>query len=225
MGYLDNSSVTVEAILTKKGREILSKGGTLNVTKFALADDEVDYSLWQPDHPLGTNFYGSVIENMPVLEAHPDETQVMRYKLVTLPKTTTKMPIVALPYSSIQLGRDGGQSDIVPATRYYEDDTFGYTAILGNSNYAYLEVKSATPQSITPVVPTFLRDDDLNQSIVKVGKTFTLISKDVSAYTNDYVATTLTIIGNNTGATQTIPVYVYAKALRPKQTQAAQLQQ
>jgi len=216
MGYLDNSSVSVEAILTKKGREILSKGGTLNITKFGLADDEVDYGLWQADHPLGTNYYGAIIEAMPVLEAHPDETQMMRYKLVTLPKTTTRMPIVSLPYSSIQLGKDGQQANIVPSTRYYEDDTFGYTAILGNSNYAYLEVNSPVNQSITPVVPTFLRDAELNQSIVKVGKTFTLISKDVIGYTQNYVATTLTIIGNNTGATQTIPVYVYAKTLRPK---------
>lgn len=219
MGYLDNSSITVEAILTKKGREVLSKGGTLNITKFALADDEVDYTLWQPDHPLGTNYYGAIIEGMPVLEAHPDETQVMRYKLVTLPdKNTSKMPIVTLPYSSIQLGRDGSQADIVPATRYYEDDTFGYTAILANSNYAYLETKTPTAQSITPILPTFLRDDELNQSIVKVGKSFTLISKDVSAYTNTFVSTTLTIIGNNTGATQSIPVYVYARTLRPSQT-------
>jgi len=216
MGYLDNSSITVEAILTKKGREVLSKGGTLDITKFALADDEVDYSLWQESHPLGTNYYGAIIEGMPVLEAHPDETQVMRYKLVTLPKTTTKMPIVSIPYTSIQLGRDGQQADVVPATRYYEDDTFGYTAILANSNYAYLETKTATPQSITPIIPTFLRDDDLNQSIVKVGKSFTLISKDVSGFTSNYVGTTLTIIGNNTGATQTIPVYVYAKTLKPR---------
>jgi len=197
MGYLDNSSVTVEAILTKKGREILSKGGTLNVTKFALADDEVDYSLWQPDHPLGTNYYGALIENMPVLEAHPDETQIMRYKLVTLPKATTKMPIVTLPYSAIQLGRDGSQAQIVPTTRYYEDDTFGYTAILGNSNYAYLEVRTATAQGITPVVPTFLRDEELNQSIVKVGKSFTLIRKDVTSYVFVYEVMSLLINVND----------------------------
>jgi len=215
MGYLDNSSISVEAILTKKGREILARGGNLGITKFALADDEVDYSLWQENHPLGTNYYGAIIEGMPVLEAHPDETQVMRYKLVTLPKTTTKMPIVTLPYSAIQLGRDGQTADIVPATRYYEDDAYGYTAILANSNYADLQVRNHNAQSVTPIVPTFLRDDELNRSIVKVGKTFTLVSKDVTRWAGGqgYVTTTLTIIGNNTGATQTIPVYVYKNAL------------
>ncbi len=209
MGYLNNSSVTVEAILTKKGREVLSKGDTLNVTKFALADDEVDYSLWQADHPLGTNFYGSIIEGMPVLEAHPDETQVMRYKLVTLPKTTTKMPLITVGFSSIQLGKDGDEVLVQPKTRFFEADAFGYTAILTNSNYAFLEVRQAVNQNVTPVIPTFLRDDELNQSIVKVGKSFTIISKDVTAFTSKFVAANLIIIGNDTGATRTIPVFIY----------------
>jgi hypothetical protein len=210
MGYLDNTTVTVEAILTKKGREILSKGGTLNITKFALADDEVDYSLWQADHPLGTNYYGTIIENMPVLEATPDETQIMRFKLVTLPKTTTKMPILTVGFSSIQLGKEGDQVLIQPRTRFYENDAYGYTAIVENSNYVDLQVKSALDASVVPVVPSFLRDEELNQSLVKVGNSFTLISKNVNAYTSTYVKTNLTIVGNDSGATRTVPITVYA---------------
>ena len=214
MGYLDNTTVNVEAILTKKGREILSKGGNLNITKFALSDDEVDYSLWQADHPLGTGYYGAIIEGMPVLEAHPDETQVMRYKLVTLPKSTTKMPLITLGFASIQLGKQGDEVLISPSTRFFEGDTFGYTAILQNSNYAFLEVRENVAQSVTPIVPTFLRDDELNQSIVKIGKSFTLISKDVSPYTDSYVTTNLIIIGNDTGATLTVPVYIYKDGIQ-----------
>ena len=87
MGYLDNSSITVDAILTKKGRELLAKGRqNFNITQFALADDEVDYDLWNPAHPLGSDYYGVVIESMPITEAVPDETQSMKYKLITLPK-------------------------------------------------------------------------------------------------------------------------------------------
>ena len=213
MGYLDNTTVTVEAILTKKGREILSKGGTLNITKFALADDEVDYSLWQADHPLGTNYYGAVIEGMPVLEAHPDETQVMRYKLVTLPKTTTKMPLLTIGYSSIQLGRDGDEAQITPKTRFYEADTLGYTFILTNSNYADLGIVTPVANTAQPILPTFLRDDELNQSIVKVGRSALLVSKDVTAYTNTFVTCNLIVIGNDTGATRTIPITVYRDRL------------
>ena len=69
MGFLNNTTITVDAILTKRGRELLARGNNeFQVTKFALADDEVDYRLWDTSHPNGTNFYGAVIENMPLLE-------------------------------------------------------------------------------------------------------------------------------------------------------------
>ena len=100
MGYLDNSSVIVDAILTKK-EELLAKGNNqFNITKFALSDDEVDYSLYNPAHPLGTDYYGIAIENLPLLEASPDETTTMRYKLVTLPKGTPRIPQITMDQRS-----------------------------------------------------------------------------------------------------------------------------
>ena len=49
MGYLNNQVVTVDAILTKKGRELLAKGeGNFKITQFALSDDEVDYTMYNP---------------------------------------------------------------------------------------------------------------------------------------------------------------------------------
>ena len=87
MGYLDNTTVVVDAILTKKGREMMARGdGSFNITQFALSDDEIDYGLWNPNHPNGSAFSGEAIENMPVIEAFPDENQIMRNKLVTLPE-------------------------------------------------------------------------------------------------------------------------------------------
>ena len=74
MGVLDNTSVTVDAILTKKGREKLAKGeGQFRITKFALGDDEIDYNLYDVTHPNGSNFYREPIENMNLLEAVPDQ--------------------------------------------------------------------------------------------------------------------------------------------------------
>jgi hypothetical protein len=93
MAYLDNTVITVDAVLTKLGRERLSQGGSnINITKWAVSDDEVDYSLYNTAHPLGSDYYANIIESMPVLEAIPDETQALRYKLYsgnyegTLPK-------------------------------------------------------------------------------------------------------------------------------------------
>ncbi len=77
MGYLDNTSITVDAILTNKGRELLAQGANaFNITQFALGDDEIDYTLWNPADTRGTAFYGAVIENMPVTEAIPEQTKL-----------------------------------------------------------------------------------------------------------------------------------------------------
>ena len=109
MGFLNNTTVTVDAILTKKGRELLAQGtNAFNITKFALADDEVDYRLYDTSHPNGTDYYGAVIEAMPLLEAFPDENHVMRYKLVTLPKNTQKMPVLNIQPASITFTAGGG---------------------------------------------------------------------------------------------------------------------
>ena len=118
MGFLDNTSITVDAILTKKGRELLARGkNEFKISKFALSDDEIDYTLWDVTHPNGTNYYGEVIENMPLLEASPDENQIMRYKLTTLPKNTTKMPILELPAPSFTFNGAGITQTVSPNTR------------------------------------------------------------------------------------------------------------
>lgn len=101
MGYLDNSTITVDAILTKRGREILAMGNNaFQITQFALADDEIDYDLWNPAHPLGSAYYGTVIENMPVTEAVPDETQVMKYKLCTFPRGAYALPYIQATFAN-----------------------------------------------------------------------------------------------------------------------------
>ena len=118
MGYLDNSSVTVDAILTKKGRELLAQGrDKFQITQFALADDEVDYNLWNPAHSLGSDYYGAIIENMPVLEALTDENYTMKFKLLTLPKSTIKLPIIVPSVPTLSLEESGITSTINITTK------------------------------------------------------------------------------------------------------------
>ena len=137
MGYLDNSIVTVDAILTKKGRELLARGdGSFKITQFALADDEIDYTLYNPTHPSGSAFYGEAIENMPLLEAFPDETQIMKYKLTTLPRGTSKLPVLDIGFASITL-KQGASIAITPQTLNYLGatsifETDGYTATIAD---------------------------------------------------------------------------------------------
>ena len=126
MGYLNNQVVTIDAILTKKGRELLAKGdGSFNITQFALADDEIDYTLYNPNHPSGSNYYGEAIENMPLMEAFPDETQMMKYKLATLPRGTAKMPILDLGQTSVSLTQLA-EKGLTPQTLNYLGNTTTY---------------------------------------------------------------------------------------------------
>jgi len=96
MGYLDNSSITVDAVLTKKGREILKNGGSLNISSYTLSDTGVDYSLWNPDHPSGSAFYGEAIENLPMLEASVHAEYNLRNRLVSLNQNTVAIPALVL---------------------------------------------------------------------------------------------------------------------------------
>lgn len=133
MGYLNNQVVTIDTILTKKGRELIAKGnGEFKITQFALADDEVNYNLYNPTHPSGSSYYGEAIENMPLLEAFPDETQTMKYKLVTLPRGTAKMPILDLGQSNIILNQTAEKS-ITPQTLNF----LGNNSVYENSGYIF----------------------------------------------------------------------------------------
>ena len=96
MGYLDNLSITVDAVLTKKGREILKNGGDLNITSFTLSDTGVDYSLWNADHPSGSAFYGEAIENLPMLEANVHAEYNLRNRLISLNQQTIAIPALVL---------------------------------------------------------------------------------------------------------------------------------
>lgn len=180
MGFLDNTTVTVDAILTNKGREILAKGGQLSITKFALADDEVDYSLWNPAHSLGTNYYGAVIENMPILEAVPDETQMMRYKLVTLPKNVIGIPVISVAPASVSFTNLNQSITITADTLNLQgaNSTLGYTAILSDDTVCSLQpaVDSLLAGSVTTATAT--RGNDASEEASRMQRS--LVSRTTS---------------------------------------------
>ena len=203
MGYLDNTSLTVDAILTKKGRQLLSEGA-LEITKFALADDEIDYRLWDSAHSLGTNYYGQAIENLPILEAFANENQMMRYKLISLPKNTVKLPLVQLGQTSIAHSRPGQQTTLTPTTVNIANGnrSMGYTCILSNSAVATIAV---APGGSVEAASTFSAiGDDSSTAVSVVGTKFIVTSKTVTVDTS----TTITIVGNETGGSVTIPYTV-----------------
>ena len=211
MGYLNNSIVTVDAILTTKGRQLLAQGN-FNITQFALADDEIDYTLYNPTHPSGSAYYGQAIENMPLLEAFPQETQVMKYKLATLPRGTAKMPILDLGYSSITI-KQGASLAITPQTlNYLGGNTFetaGYTAIISDvrllSQFEGIGINTLQAQTLNQTTT-------LGTSVSKtvVGTTINIRATTINTLfgSNTQLQATLTVEGRDSGARLTIPVTV-----------------
>lgn len=207
MGYLDNSSITVDAILTKKGRELLARGqNEFVITQFALADDEIDYGLYNTEHPLGTAYYGAAIENMPIVEALPDETLMLKYKLVTLPRGTVRIPVISVAQTNVTI--DSGQSfTIQPQTVNFSggNSQYGYTAILSDSDAGTLYATQQAPLQSGATVPQYIGDNEAAQSVTITGQVFQFTG--ASQLLQDKQATIL-IIGNETGGRVTVNVTI-----------------
>ena len=99
MGFLDNDTIVVDAILTKHGRKLLAEGAAINPTHFALSDDGVDYTLWNTSSPSGSSGYDDYISKLPMIEVVPDDAVMMHYNLVSLPQNTRYLPVIILPNS------------------------------------------------------------------------------------------------------------------------------
>lgn len=214
MGYLDNTSVILDAILTKKGRELLARNdNSFRITQFALSDDEIDYTLYNPSHPSGSAFYGEAIENTPVIEAFPDDQQIMKYKLVTLPRGTSKLPVLDIGYNSISI-RQGASLSITPQTLNYlgATSTFeqsGYVATIGDVrlmssfNGTGINTPEAQALNTTTTIGT-------NVGKTVVGATINLTATTINTLfgSQTSLTTTLTVIGRDSGARLSIPVTV-----------------
>ena len=64
------------------------------------------------------------------IRGSPDETQTLRYKLVTLPKGTTKIPKVEFGIPSISVNQNSGEVSLTPTTSPPGNSTTGYTVVL-----------------------------------------------------------------------------------------------
>jgi hypothetical protein len=213
MGYLNNTVVTVDAILTDKGRQLLAQNdGSFRITQFALADDEIDYTLYNPNHPSGSAYYGQAIQNMPLLEAFPQQTQTMKYLLTTLPRGTAKLPILATP-ASIALKQ--GQSQVItPQTlNYFGGNTFeasGYTYTISDarlmSTFEGVGINTPNAQALNQNTTTY----GTSVSKTVIGTSLNMRATTVNSLfgANAALYATLQIQGRDSGARITIPITV-----------------
>ena len=182
MGFLDNTSVTVDAILTKRGREILSTGGDFQITKFSLSDEEVDYTLYDVTHPNGTDYYGTVIENMNLLEATPNRANFRSF-LVNQSLAGASVTLDTLNYSQVNK-----LTTIALSPTTIGAPAEDYTFTIENTNV----VKFAN----NPTMKTVTRGSA------------TLIAQSI----NPGATTTITVTGLNSGVTNIVTVSVKADA-------------
>jgi hypothetical protein len=217
MAYLNNQYVTIDAVLTKKGRELLARNdGSFQITQFALADDEIDYTLYNPTHPSGSAFFGEAIESMPLLEAFVDETQIMKYKLVTLTRGTSKLPVLALGLDAVAL-RQAQSTQITPSTLNYLGtvstyEPSGYMMTVGDSRFLSTFTGTGidtTGLNITTPTPN---SSGASLSATQIGTTFSLVATTINtlfptnAVAGAQISTTITVMGRDSGARVTIPL-------------------
>jgi hypothetical protein len=221
MGYLNNAVVTVDAILTTKGRELLARNdASFQITQFALGDDEIDYTLYNPNHPSGSAYYGEAIDNMPLLEAFPSELQIMKYKLTTLPRGTAKLPVLDLGFASITL-KQGAILAITPQTLNYLGneqifETSGYSATIGDvrlfniftgqgiQTEAAISANANSTQTLGTNVTKTVIGTQVNMTATTVNTLFG---------SNTQLRTTLTVTGLDSGARLTVPVTITQQSL------------
>jgi len=218
MGYLDNSSITVDAILTKRGRELLARNdGSFNITQFALGDDEIDYTLFNENHPNGSQYAGEAIENMPILEAFPDESNIMIHKLITLPRGTSKLPIISANVSKITL-TIGSNYTLSPTTMNLnglvnQSEASGYSATIADRRLlaAFQSVGGGTSATQRPYTSVAVSETILGSSF-----TLTAINSTSLFGTNAKLLTTITIEGRDSGARVTVPLEISKEVIASK---------
>lgn len=224
MAYLDNSTITLDAVLTKKGRDLLSRGQEFKITQFALSDDEIDYSLWNASHPSGSDSFGNIIENTPILEALTDESQVVKYKLISIPNVTNTLTRVYLPQLILNDGAISANStttiksrkdsevmfNLSPATKltvtgtnvtdYSLDKTLGYTFLLGKNVESLLNTNglfTSISEQISSDNQTFREDIE---TIERTGTSLVIKLRKEETDFPDTLDIPITITGNETGA-------------------------
>jgi hypothetical protein len=212
MGYLNNSVITVDAILTTKGRQLLAQNdGSFRITQFALSDDEIDYTMYNPTHPSGSSYYGEAILNMPLLEAFPLETQIMKYKLVTLPRGTAKLPILSIP--SIIVQAQGSSLSITPQTlNYFGGNTFesaGYTFTISDvrlfNTFEGVGINTPSAQALNS---TSTLGTNVSKTVIGTSLNMRFTTVNTLFGSNSQLQATLTVEGRDSGARLTIPVTV-----------------
>jgi len=228
MGYLSKDEITVDAVLTKKGRQMISAGSQLNISAFTLSDTGIDYTLWNPDHPSGSAFYGEAIEGLPMTEALVHSQYAYRNKLVTLNRDTVAMP-------TLESSKDPTQTwaFTTTTTAPITFNIVGFSGGGGGGMHLLVQDRnvitstSGTLLDITGNALSFIYEQDVPQAALYElagggpNFTFQITPRTISA--PEGASTNITAIHALTGAYVTLAVHVsYNADARATSTQRSQ---
>ena len=157
---------------------------------------------------------------MPLLEAFPDENNIMIHKLITLPRGTSKLPIISANVSKITL-TIGSTFTLAPTTLNLNGlvnqvESSGYSAtiadrrLLASFEAAGGNRRSAIQRPYTSVA--------VSETIL--GSSFTLRAINSTSLfgTNTKLLTSITIEGRDSGARVTVPLEISKEVIASKAT-------
>lgn len=176
MGFINrDGDIIVDAVLTDIGRQKLARNdGSFRVVAYTFADDEIDYSLFNPS--TGSTYVDEQILNMPIFEANVNERLSVNYPMITITNPNLKyLPVLTTDNSSITIGEESGQSAGV-SVRFYQNTNQNARVVpveIQDSGFVLeipndlLYIENQTPTDITPfstAIYVLTRDSQLIQS-------------------------------------------------------------
>jgi hypothetical protein len=195
MAFLDNSGdIILDAVLTDAGRYKLARGdGSFRITKFALADDEIDYSLYNYSDSRGSAYYDIDILSTPILEAFTDNMSGLKSKLISIPRNNALyLPVIKL--NQLEQGAELHPSGAFfvasdSETETYFNDTVRQGVILGVSNSgSYVRLDQGLDTTEIPSINQI--DSDLleTQYIIEIDNRLgRVVSKDGATAQVSYI--------------------------------------
>ncbi len=161
MGFLqgDTNNIIVDAVLTDLGRQFLARNdGSFSIVKFALGDDEVDYSIIQKfGRTVGKE---KVEKNTPVFEAQTIGNIAQKFKLISISNPNLlRLPTLDLTGPNLtsnilSLGRNTTKSATLTLTQTIQnEDTIDVElrdqAFIVELSNLFLQVEGNTPDTIS----------------------------------------------------------------------------
>ena len=141
MAFLDSSTAVIDAILTRKGRELLARNdGSFQITKFAFGDDEINYQLY--DATKATDQDADIL-NLPILEPVSNENVALLYRLITLPEGTLRIANLQITPTSGTV--DYGTELVINVSTANGEDSQGYAATVRDVDIGALTNITAVP--------------------------------------------------------------------------------